>query len=211
MPYAKRVVFVLFNLLFLAFLYQLTSLGSFKSSFNELTRFHQLGDSNPKFLFCIVLTTPKGIREKALFALNLWIYRCSDYKIITVIPDVLNSTSNSSRKEFTREPLNLHQPVGYNQENYEKLTDKVIRAFRDIYKTHGDSFDWYFKVDGIQTCCSLFISCLTTAVSKMTRMLMQTICGVFCPEMIPICQSHLATRFTNTKSRRAIRPAVLDT
>ncbi len=38
------------------------------------------------------------------------------------------------------------QPAGYNAEKYSKLTDKMFRAYKYIYKKYSD-YDWYLKAD----------------------------------------------------------------
>ncbi len=44
------------------------------------------------------------------------------------------------------EPLKLYQPNNWYEEDYFHLTDKVLNAFKDIYKEHND-YAWYFKAD----------------------------------------------------------------
>jgi glycoprotein-N-acetylgalactosamine 3-beta-galactosyltransferase len=55
--------------------------------------------------------------------------------------DKFNTSAN-----FLGEPVNLLQPREWDDENYDNLTQKVLLAFRDIYKEYGD-YNWYLKAD----------------------------------------------------------------
>jgi glycoprotein-N-acetylgalactosamine 3-beta-galactosyltransferase len=103
--------------------------------------------NNNKLLFCIVLTTPANLQSgRAFAALNTWVWKCSNYRFISVIPKEVITEQLKRNQTLVDEPLNLLQPDGLEYEDYEELTLKVYNAFRDVYTQHG-GYDFYMKAD----------------------------------------------------------------
>ena len=70
-----------------------------------------------------------------------WAKECDKYFFIVKL-----DTKNSSRSIETFNTLPVLQPAGYKVEKYSKLTDKMFRTYKYIYKKYSD-FDWYLKCD----------------------------------------------------------------
>lgn len=111
-----------------------------------------LAKKNNKFLFCMILTTPKGFKtEKSQIVLNIWASKCDNFKFVALLPDEttssVNQVDNKTREtlEFNRNSIFL-KPEGLVADLYKNLTNKVYLAFKQIYKEFND-YDWYLKAD----------------------------------------------------------------
>jgi hypothetical protein len=114
-------------------------------------------------LFCIILSTAEAQKTtKPLTILTSWAIKCDNYKFVTLFDSNLtlsklriknihsNDTYNFSTSEYENEigsPLNLIQPTGLVEDAYNKLTLKVMLAFREIYTRYGNDYDWWLKAD----------------------------------------------------------------
>jgi hypothetical protein len=72
---------------------------------------------------------------------STWAKDCDKYFFITKLN---NSLSTSVTWEYT-EPYPILQPAGHEAEVYDKLTDKVLKTVRAVYRKYSD-YDWYVKV-----------------------------------------------------------------
>jgi hypothetical protein len=108
---------------------------------------------NGKFLFCIILTTPKSLRTtRPYVVMTTWASKCSDYRFVTVLPEPLAvelakfNITKTVKYKIIGEQINILQPHGWLNESYDNLTYKVLLAVRDIYSEHSD-YKWYLKAD----------------------------------------------------------------
>jgi hypothetical protein len=105
-----------------------------------------------RLLFCIILTTQASLKNstKPYTVLETWASKCSNYVFVTTLPEKIKSNSDNSTSNMPHvaDPLNWYQPRGFMNETYNsnKITEKVFRAFRDVYAKHGD-YHFYLKAD----------------------------------------------------------------
>ena len=109
-------------------------------------------NQQPK-IFCIILTSKKNYKIKSKIIYDSWASKCDNYRFITMIPPELpesNSTDNKFKNvsiEFeNNQKLKFLQPADLIHDQYDELTDKVYRTFKDVYKRY-DNYDWYLKSD----------------------------------------------------------------
>lgn len=130
--FQRKIFFLIPSFVCIFFLFNSSKLD-LKSKHFVVNTFYE-----PK-IFCMILTTPNGYKdEKAQTILNVWASKCDNFKFITIIPDSLKS--NKSLESFLLHPDGLHN------DEYSKLTDKVLLSFRNIYKKFN-GYDWYLKAD----------------------------------------------------------------
>jgi glycoprotein-N-acetylgalactosamine 3-beta-galactosyltransferase len=107
--------------------------------------------TKPTQVFCMILSSPKTLKDKARVVYNTWAHKCDDYRFISMLPEG-NQTTIVSQKEGEYKDaiydnmLKVMQPSRLTEESYEHLTDKVFYLFMDVYKSFN-YFDWYLKVD----------------------------------------------------------------
>jgi glycoprotein-N-acetylgalactosamine 3-beta-galactosyltransferase len=95
-------------------------------------------------IFCVILSKTKNLDTKAKVVYNAWGHKCSDYRIVSLIPG-LNLTND--RIDTTYDNLfKVLKPEGLFNDTYGNLTYKVLLAFEDAYKIRPD-FDWFLKAD----------------------------------------------------------------
>lgn len=92
-------------------------------------------------IYCIILTTSKNLRTKVPVIVQSWAKKCNNYSLVTLLPSQFNTTGISSH--ILERVL---QPTGLLRDTYDRLTDKVLLAFKQIYSQHPD-YDWYLKAD----------------------------------------------------------------
>jgi hypothetical protein len=121
----------------------------------SISKYFTLQDNRPYSprIFCIIPTHPDYFpRVKAVH--EAWATKCDMYKFITVIPDKwLNiskvSVDNETKLngfEFEFQKINFLQPVNFTFDVYNKLTDKLYKTFKYLYKNYND-YDFYLKSD----------------------------------------------------------------
>ena len=95
-------------------------------------------------IFCVILSQTKNLDTKAKVVYNAWGHKCSDYRIVSLIPG-LNLTND--RIDTTYDNLfKVLKPEGLFNDTYGNLTYKILLAFEDAYKIRPD-FDWFLKAD----------------------------------------------------------------
>lgn len=146
----KLIVFCIFLLSFFIFLIFFTSISN--GSYNYSSKIEYL-KSNNKFLFCLILTTPKGFKmNKAQVVLNLWANKCDNFRFVSLAPESIKmrkfrrSITNEFQEEEEQEEDIILIPEGLANEKYHNLTNKVLLTFRHLYREFKD-YDWYLKAD----------------------------------------------------------------
>ena len=83
-----------------------------------------------------------------------WATKCDKYMFVIVMPiewknktkQIINNETIVKGFEFEYENIQFLQPPNFTFDIYNKLTDKVYRAFEYIYKNYND-YDFYLKGD----------------------------------------------------------------
>ncbi len=95
-------------------------------------------------IFCVILSQNKNLDIKAKSVYTSWGYKCSDYRLISLIP---GHNLTTDRIEMKYENLFLVlKPEGLYEDKYENLTYKILFAFEDVFKLQPN-FDWFLKAD----------------------------------------------------------------
>ena len=95
-------------------------------------------------IFCVILSQNKNLDIKAKSVYTSWGYKCSDYRLISLIP---GHNLTTDRIEMNYENLFLVlKPEGLYEDKYENLTYKILFAFEDVFKLQPN-FDWFLKAD----------------------------------------------------------------
>jgi hypothetical protein len=106
-------------------------------------------------IFCMILTHSGNLKTRARAVENAWAKKCDKYKFIAVIPNewinksnliISNATIFNKGFELVYENMSYLQPMGYIQDRYNKLTDKMFQTFKYVYKHYND-YDFYLKAD----------------------------------------------------------------
>ena len=122
------------------------------NSFSMYRYSHMEKEKSPR-IFCMIPTQPDYIaRVKAVH--DAWALKCDEYKFITVIPDNWFNESNvfitNETKlngfEFEYQNISFLQPMNFTFEIYNRLTDKLYKTFKYLYKNYND-YDYYLKAD----------------------------------------------------------------
>jgi hypothetical protein len=112
-----------------------------------LSLFTNVSQTSKNRIFCMILTKPDNFPTRALTTLSVWASKCSDYRFVSVTPAHLTHPDNASIVKNSI--FRLLHPKGLTRENYTELSTKVFYTIRDVYEEVGDSYDWYFKADGL--------------------------------------------------------------
>jgi glycoprotein-N-acetylgalactosamine 3-beta-galactosyltransferase len=92
-----------------------------------------------KNIFCIILTKVSNFNLRTKIVNKTWAFDCDKYYFIAKLDE------NNPQTEVSY-PYPIIQPSNYPQEDYNKLTDKVFGAFKEIYLRYND-YNWYLKAD----------------------------------------------------------------
>ena len=152
----RQMVLILFGLAFFTTAFW---------SFNSPMKIHSIIQvKNKPRIFCIILTSPANLDNRAIQIETSWAHKCDGHKFMTVIPEnyikfnkkLLEKKRSNDSVDFHSAMLPLYEPNGFRSENYNKLTDKVFFSIMDISRNFPD-YDWYLKVS------YLFLSLLDSA------------------------------------------------
>ncbi len=103
-----------------------------------------LANNNSK-IFCIILTTPKKLESHSKIVYSTWAKKCDNHSFISLIPN--EPVQFFKRKEIKyQNSFNLLKPQGFVYENYDGLTDKVLKTIEDVFQNHPE-YGWYLKAD----------------------------------------------------------------
>uniref|UniRef100_A0A0N4ZR26 N-acetylgalactosaminide beta-1,3-galactosyltransferase n=1 Tax=Parastrongyloides trichosuri TaxID=131310 RepID=A0A0N4ZR26_PARTI len=81
-------------------------------------------------VFCVILTSKKNVKERAIHQNNTWVKRCNNYVF----------GSGAEDKE-----LGIFKAC--HNDTYNLSFCKFKNTLTYAWKTHGDKFDWYIKAD----------------------------------------------------------------
>jgi glycoprotein-N-acetylgalactosamine 3-beta-galactosyltransferase len=103
----------------------------------------------PPRIFCIILTQPKNLLEKAKNIFNSWANKCDEHLFVSVVIITKNNLTSQSSLEYTTTfGMRVLQPFGHYNESYNELTDKVYLTIKDVYKRYNIyNYDWFLKAD----------------------------------------------------------------
>jgi len=95
-------------------------------------------------IFCIIMTTANNLELKARVIYDSWASKCDNHVFVSFIP---HHTPSFERVELKYKNIfNVLKPEGLMIDQYDKLTDKVYKSFKDVYINHRN-YDWYLKAD----------------------------------------------------------------
>ena len=90
-----------------------------------------LANNNSK-IFCIILTTPEKLESHSKIVYSTWAKKCDNHSFISLIPN--EPVQFFKRKEIKyQNSFNLLKPQGFVYENYDGLTDKVLKTIEDVF------------------------------------------------------------------------------
>lgn len=108
----------------------------------------------PPKILCLILTTFKEFKNRALTTQAIWAHKCDQTIYVTASKKPNQDYSHSDLVS----PIDMHQKITlnlvhlneYKEENYDKLTQKVLEALKYVHENQSKNvidFDWLLKAD----------------------------------------------------------------